>query len=124
LNNNHTTSAPTSRVNEERYRYFDRFSTTDIRTIYVLETIIGGGHFGSVYSAYAIGDKNRKYAIKTITKSKISDRSLKRLEQELDILASLDHPNLVKYYATYTDKQHIHIVMELCQGGEVFEKIQ
>jgi calcium-dependent protein kinase len=48
---------------------------------------------------------------------------LKRLEQELEILESLDHPNLVRYHATFTDPSFIHIVMELCKGGEVFERI-
>jgi calcium-dependent protein kinase len=48
---------------------------------------------------------------------------LQRLESELDILQSLDHPNIVRYYATFVDDAYINIVMEMCSGGEVFDKI-
>jgi calcium-dependent protein kinase len=36
----------------------------------------------------------------------------------------MDHPNIVKYLGTFVNNQYIHIVMELCKGGEVFERIQ
>ena len=56
-----------------------------------------------MYIAHTHCDPQRKFAIKTISKSKISDRSLKRLEGELEILHNLDHPNTVKYYGTFVD---------------------
>lgn len=108
---------------DDRFRYFDKFSWLDVHALFVFEKILGGGHFGSVYSAHSHGFPERKYAVKTIQKNKISERSLKRLEQEFEILASVDHPNLVKYFGTYHDSHHIHIVMEQCKGGEVFERI-
>lgn len=45
------------------------------------------------------------------------------LHQEVSILQSLDHPNIVKYYETYEDDKFIYLVMELCPGGELFEKL-
>jgi calcium-dependent protein kinase len=39
------------------------------------------------------------------------------------ILQTLDHPNIVKYYETYDDVKYIYLVMELCSGGELFEKV-
>jgi calcium-dependent protein kinase len=35
----------------------------------------------------------------------------------------IDHPNLIKYYEAYEDEKYIHIVMELCTGGDLLEKI-
>ena len=35
----------------------------------------------------------------------------------------MDHPNIVKYYETYEDDRFIYLVMELCPGGELIEKI-
>jgi calcium-dependent protein kinase len=96
----------------------------DISRVFIFERNIGGGHFGSVHIAHPICDPKRKFAIKTISKSKISERSRKRLEIELDILGQMDHPNIVKYLGTFVNNQYIHIVMELCKGGEVFERIQ
>ena len=92
--------------------------------MFVLEKLIGGGHFGSVYVAHPKFDPKRKYAVKSLEKAKISDRSLKRLESELEILEQLDHPNLVRYYATFVNADCIHIVMEYCKGGEVLTRIK
>ena len=107
----------------QKFKYFERFSPTDIRKVLSFEGLIGGGHFGTVYKAYSRIDHGRKFAVKSISKYKISDRSLVRLQQELEILESIDHPNLVHYHGTFVDNQFIHIVMELCTGGELFEKI-
>ena len=39
------------------------------------------------------------------------------------ILSTLDHPNIVKYYETYEDQKYLYLVMELCSGGELMEKL-
>jgi hypothetical protein len=33
------------------------------------------------------------------------------------------HPNVVTLRGAYEDKHHVHIVMEVCQGGELFDRI-
>jgi calcium-dependent protein kinase len=38
-------------------------------------------------------------------------------------MQQVDHPNIVKYYETYDDSKYIYLCMELCTGGELFEKI-
>ena len=35
----------------------------------------------------------------------------------------VDHPNIIKFYETYKDNKYYHIVMELCEGGELFEHL-
>jgi calcium-dependent protein kinase len=35
----------------------------------------------------------------------------------------VDHPNIIKFHETYIDYRYVHIVMELAEGGELFEKI-
>ena len=39
------------------------------------------------------------------------------MKTEIEILMKVDHPNIVKYYGTYEDKNNLNIVMELCTGG-------
>lgn len=41
------------------------------------------------------------------------------LRRELDIMKKVDHPNLVKFYETYHDDKHLHIVMEYVEGAEL-----
>jgi len=45
------------------------------------------------------------------------------LEQELLILMEVDHPNIIKFYETYRDDKYYRIVMEYCNGGELFEHL-
>lgn len=45
------------------------------------------------------------------------------MRKEVEILASLDHPNIVRLYENYEDSRFYHIVMELCEGGELWDSI-
>jgi len=38
-------------------------------------------------------------------------------------MQEVDNPHIVKYYETYDDKKYIYLVMELCTGGELFNRI-
>lgn len=62
-------------------------------------------------------------AIKVIQKSKLSPSEIEALKDEVAILQTLDHPNIVKYYETYDDVKYIYLVMELCSGGELLERL-
>ena len=84
---------------------------------------ISSGYYGTVNKAYIKGDKSKFYAVKTIAKENLSQKNLKNLICEIQVLAKLDHPNIVKYYETYDDDKNFHLVMELCEGGELFERI-
>ena len=104
--------------------YFKSFTKRNIKEIYKFERILGSGHFGNVYKAYYLKDHTRKYAIKSISRDKLTDRSLDRLHFELSVLKNMDHPNIIKYHATYVDEKYVHIVSELCTGGELFSRLE
>ena len=96
----------------------------DIRKIYKIRDLLGGGHFGTVRIGYRRSEEPKKYyAIKSISKKNLSDKDLSDLIKEVDIIAGLDHPNIIKFNETYHDKYYFHIVMELCRGKEVFDRI-
>ena len=96
----------------------------DIRTVYKFKDVIGGGHFGTVRLGYKKNVEPKKlYAIKSISKKNITDKDLDEMIKEVDILAQLDHPNIIKFYETYNDEYYFHIVMEVAKGKDVFDKI-
>lgn len=68
-------------------------------------------------------DPSIKVAIKVISKKNLSEADIEEIHQEVSILQSLDHPNIVKYYETYEDVDFIYLVMELCPQGELIDKL-
>jgi calcium-dependent protein kinase len=92
----------------------------DIRKEYKFKNCLGGGHFGSVRKAYKKTDKQilKYYAIKSIPMKNLSS-NIDDFVKEVDIISTLDHPNIIKFYETYHDKYFFHIVMELCKGKEI-----
>ena len=97
----------------------------DIRKEYKFLKPLGEGHFGTVRKAHRRCEKEpyHYYAIKSISIKNLSQKDYNDLVKEVDIISGLDHPNIIKFYETYHDKYFFHIVMELCQGKEVFDKI-
>ena len=61
------------------------------------------------------------YACKEIQKSKMSD--LEGFKHEINILIKLDHPNIIKLYEIYETQEYFYLIMELCSGGELFDRI-
>ena len=94
-------------------------------TYFEYDKVIGEGAFGIVVSAYKKNDQTRqKYAIKVIKKSLISDGEHDLLIQEAQILSSLHHPNIVKFYDVIITDKKMMIVMELLEEGTVTQLIQ
>lgn len=66
---------------------------------------------------------NEKVAIKVIAKRKLTEEDKVGLQNEIDILKQVDHPNIVKLFDIYEDDKYFFLVMELMQGGELFDQI-
>ena len=96
----------------------------DIRKEYKFKCSLGGGHFGTVRKAYKISEKEamKYYAIKSIPMKNLSS-NIDDFIKEVDIISTLDHPNIIKFYETYHDVCFFHIVMELCKGKEILRQM-
>eukprot|EP00927_Polykrikos_kofoidii_P017636 TRINITY_DN18057_c0_g1_i1.p1 TRINITY_DN18057_c0_g1~~TRINITY_DN18057_c0_g1_i1.p1 ORF type:complete len:751 (-),score=96.70 TRINITY_DN18057_c0_g1_i1:212-2377(-) len=88
---------------------------------YVLGRELGEGTYGLVRLAEC-RVTGAKRALKTITKS---DHLLEteELEREIQVLRVLDHPHIVKLYRHYESAEQVHLVMDLCTGGNLYAKI-
>ena len=83
---------------------------------------MGSGAFGKVCLSFNKHNTEHQVAIKVMNKKKLKDH-LDIIQEEVSILTKLDHPNIVKYYETYTDEKYIYLVMEYIDGGELLDKI-
>jgi calcium-dependent protein kinase len=81
---------------------------------------IGVGGYSRVLKIQNI-DTGIEYACKELQKNEVAD--LDSFNREIDILIKLDHPNIIKLYEVYENDDFIYIVMELCKGGELFDRI-
>jgi len=81
---------------------------------------IGEGSYGSVSKGTHKGT-NTVRAVKSISKAQM--KNIDRFKQEIAIMKMMDHPNVIKLYETFEDKRNIYLVMELCAGGELFDRI-
>jgi len=81
---------------------------------------IGQGSYGSVCKAKNKAT-NQVRAVKTISKSRM--KNLERFRLEIAIMKMMDHPGIIKLFETFEDARYIYLVMELCSGGELFDRI-
>ncbi|KAJ9694368.1 hypothetical protein PVL29_010049 [Vitis rotundifolia] len=88
---------------------------------------VGRGHFGYTSSAKAKKGslKGQDVAVKVIAKSKMTTAiAIEDVRREVKILRALTgHKNLVQFYDAYEDDDNVYIVMELCRGGELLDRI-
>ncbi|KAM1000461.1 hypothetical protein ACFX2A_007206 [Malus domestica] len=96
----------------------------DISTQYDLGRELGRGEFGVTYLCTE-ASSNEKFACKSISKKKLRTAvDIEDVRREVEIMRHLPpHPNIVTLKDTYEDDDAIHIVMELCEGGELFDRI-
>ena len=81
---------------------------------------LGKGSYGWVKLARLKGTCLKR-AIKVIEKSKV--RNVERFKIEVEIMMKLDHPNILWLIDYFEDLECIYLVLELCSGGELFERI-
>ncbi len=99
-----------------------KISTEDIRKIYHIGKELGSGKYGIVRLAAKKSFEKKRFALKSIPRDRIQ-KDIELLEQELNILLEVDHPNIINFYEIYMDESHFHFVNELCEGGELFEAL-
>eukprot|EP00933_Yihiella_yeosuensis_P034131 TRINITY_DN27667_c0_g1_i1.p1 TRINITY_DN27667_c0_g1~~TRINITY_DN27667_c0_g1_i1.p1 ORF type:complete len:498 (+),score=94.47 TRINITY_DN27667_c0_g1_i1:94-1587(+) len=86
---------------------------------------LGAGSYGTVSKAVHKTSKSIR-AIKAMRRSAPGGQQQKfldRLNAEIQIMKKLDHPSIIKLFETFQDKTFIYLAMELCTGGELFDRI-
>lgn len=97
-----------------------------------IEEIYSGVHTGEVLGSGVSGTARLvthnltgvKYAVKCLDLGLIrSAEGLQQLREEIYIMCQLDHPNIVRLEEVYESFSEIYLVMELCMGGDLFDRL-
>lgn len=92
---------------------------------YILGEQLGWGQFGVIR---ACSDKltGEVLACKSIAKDRlVTHDDARSIKLEIEIMSRLSgHPNVVSLKGVYEDEHYVHLVMELCAGGELFHRLE
>lgn len=105
---------------ENKYLLSLASSISNVSMRWQKRNFIGGGTFGTVYSAVNL-DNGEILAVKEI---KIQDTNTMKkffpsIKEEMSVLEMLNHPNIVQYYGVEVHRDKVNIFMEYCEGGSM-----
>jgi serine/threonine protein kinase len=82
---------------------------------------LGQGTYGKVQLGIN-KETGQEVAIKTIKKCKIeTEADLIRIRREVQIMSSVQHPNIIHIYEVFENKEKMVLVMEFAAGGELYD---
>ena len=92
---------------------------------FIFGNLLGKGSFGSVHIVRRKED-NKQYALKSVNINNLSEKDKHRALNEIRILSSLNHPNIIGYKEAFFDlkTKTLNIVMEYAEGGDLHKKIK
>jgi calcium/calmodulin-dependent protein kinase I len=83
---------------------------------------LGAGAF-SVVKEGTHKASGHSFAIKVVTKSKLTSEDEAALQDEIMVLQELQHPNIIRLYDVFEEKLYYYLVTEKMSGGELFDRI-
>lgn len=100
------------------------FSSKSIHDEYLLGAELGRGEFGVTRTCTNLST-SETLACKSISKRKLKTKiDIADVRREVEIMHRLPvHPNIVRFREAYEDEEAVHLVMEICAGGELFDRI-
>eukprot|EP00929_Paragymnodinium_shiwhaense_P071542 TRINITY_DN3635_c0_g1_i1.p1 TRINITY_DN3635_c0_g1~~TRINITY_DN3635_c0_g1_i1.p1 ORF type:complete len:881 (-),score=183.24 TRINITY_DN3635_c0_g1_i1:60-2702(-) len=105
--------APGNLLQSWHKKMSDTYSDLNIRDL------IGEGRSGAVF---VVQNKFTDVELACKVLNKV-DHNPEDLRQEIELLRRLDHPNIVRLYETNEDQDSLFVLMELCLGGDLFDRI-
>lgn len=98
--------------------------TGNLKEIYSLGRKLGQGQFGTTFLCIEKAT-GKEFACKSMAKRKLlTQEDVEDVRREIRILHHMaGHPNVISIVDAYEDAVAIHLVMELCAGGELFDRI-
>ena len=92
---------------------------------FVILSKLGEGSFSTVFSVKRLSDQS-DYAMKKVKMGKLSEKEKQMALNEIRILASINHPNVIGYKEAFFEQNtdNLCIVMEKADGGDLYQLIE
>ncbi|CAJ1031147.1 putative Protein kinase domain/Protein tyrosine kinase [Leishmania shawi] len=85
--------------------------------------LIGKGSFGEAVLVRSKSD-GKRYVAKAIDSASMTSKERRDVQNEIRILAAVDHPNIIRYHEHFEDDSLIFIIMEYADGGDLSSRIK
>lgn len=93
------------------------------RSRYRVIRSIGKGSFGEAILVRSRAD-GKRYVAKAVDSEPMSDKERRDIQNEIRILAAVNHPNIIRYHEHFLDGTFIFIIMEYADGGDLNSRIK
>jgi len=101
---------------------FQKIKPVVIKDAYSIGTKLGTGGFAVVRKCKRRSD-NKVFALKVINKKNLEKNDLVIIESEVNIMRQVHHSNIVKLHDVFDSNSKICLVLDLLEGGELFDRI-
>ena len=90
---------------------------------YIIKSRLGIGSYGTVYK---VSKKNTSkiYVLKQISLLGLTEKQIEEYKSEAKLLSSRKSNYVVKYYDSFIENHNLNIIMEYCDGGDLFQYIE
>ncbi|GMI09643.1 hypothetical protein TrVE_jg9701 [Triparma verrucosa] len=99
-----------------------QYKTDPCEKFYKFGRTLGKGSFATVKIATCVTD-GTTWAIKIIDKKALNDEDREALQVECDTMMKVDHDNIVRLKEVFDNESKFYMVLEVCAGGELFDRI-
>ncbi|XP_024982450.1 calcium-dependent protein kinase 20-like [Cynara cardunculus var. scolymus] len=98
--------------------------TGNLKDVYSVGKKLGQGQFGTTFLCVE-KETGKEFACKSIAKRKLTTKEdVEDVRREIQIMHHLaGHPHVISIVGAYEDAVAVHVIMELCAGGELFDRI-
>ncbi|KAG0182821.1 hypothetical protein DFQ28_005249 [Apophysomyces sp. BC1034] len=111
-----------ARIVEEENMAKQRLPSYDGLERYKLISKLGDGAFSNVFKAVDL-ETSEKVAVKAVRKYELNQQQKASVLKEVQIMRTLNHPSIVQLKTFIETKEYYFLVLELCEGGELFHQI-
>ena len=117
------------KTKEELDKWFENLSKIcimrHVREKYCIGELLGDGSFAKVYLA-TLRKNGIKFVAKMMEKDKLfqSVVNMRCVIKEIEVLRTLNHPNIVKLYEIYESPNYICLIMEYAKGEDLFTHLK